>query len=437
MTAQTAGGQPATLTWRAVQLLIRMQWPLRLLGGLGKDNPFRPERRIDPYPAYHKLRAQAPVYFHPGLRMWILTRHADIAEVLRDARFSVDRTKTQIFKLLDPFRPLSPDFTNVVLRSLLMLDPPEHTRIRTLVNKAFTPRVAEALRPRVQQIVDQLLDAVEPQGRMELIHDLAYPLPVIVIAELLGVPAEDRARFKEWSDELTILLDPIQDTTGLVHAQAAFTAMRDYFLAIFAARRREPRGDLISALVAVEEQGTRLSETELIAVCGLILGAGHETTTNLIGNAVIALLRNPGERERLCREPERIASAVEEFLRYDSPVQATDRVALTDCEIGGRRIRAGQVVSLLLGAGNRDPAQFPDPDRLDIARADNRHLSFGQGIHFCLGAALARVEAQVVISALLHRFPHFTGDPSACRWKQSMVLRGVEELQLELTGAAQ
>jgi pimeloyl-[acyl-carrier protein] synthase len=311
-----------------------------------------------------------------------------------------------------------------------MLDPPDHTRLRRLVNKAFTPRVAESLRPRVMGLVDELLDAVASRREMELVHDLAYPLPVIVIAALLGVPSEDRDRFKEWSDTLTALLDPLQANRGLEPCQRAYEELTVYMRGVFEARRREPRDDLISALVAVEEQGEKLDETDLQALVMLILGAGHETTTNLIANAVLALLRHPAERRRLQDDPALIATAVEEFLRYDSPVQATDRVALEDCEIGGRPFRAGSTALMLLGSANRDPARFADPDRLDLGRTDNDHLSFGHGIHFCLGAALARVEAQVAVNALLARFPDLDGETAPRHWKRSLVLRGPTALRV-------
>jgi len=311
-----------------------------------------------------------------------------------------------------------------------MSDPPQHTRLRRLVNKAFTPRVVDGLRTRIHAVVDELLDAVAARGEMELIHALAYPLPVTVIADMLGIPVADRDRFKHWSDTLAVLLDPLQAAEGLAPTERAFNEIGVYMRPIYAARRQAPRDDLISALVAVEDQGQQLTEIELLSLTMLILGAGHETTTNLIANAVLALLRHPGERRRLQDDPSLIGSAVEEFLRYDSPVQLTDRVATVDCEIAGQPIRRGSVVALLLGAANRDPAHFPEPDRFDVARKDNHHLSFGYGAHFCLGAALARVEAQIAITTLLRRFPDLDGDRAPQHWKRSMVLRGPTSLHL-------
>ena len=417
---------------RVFQTLIRWEWPLRLASPLlGDFNPFLPEFRIDPYPTYRRLQAKHRVYANRLLGSYVLPHYDDIVAVLADSRFSVDRPQADIFQRLQPFRGLSPAFVDAIQSALLMTDPPRHTRLRRLVNKAFTPRVVEGLRTRVQALVDEMLDAVAARGEMELIHDLAYPLPVTVIAELLGIPIDDRVRFKHWSDTLAGLLDPLQATEGFGPTERAFNEITTYMRPIFAARRDAPRDDLISALVAVEDEGQRLTETELMALTMLILGAGHETTTNLIANAVLALLRHPDQRRRLQDDPSLIGSAVEEFLRYDSPVQLTDRVATVDCEIAGRRIPRGRVVVLLIGAANRDPARFPDPDRFDITRKDNQHLSFGYGAHFCLGAALARVEAQIAIATLLRRFPDFDGERAPKQWKRSMVLRGPTTLRLQ------
>lgn len=418
---------------RFLQLLIRLEWPLRLLRPLlGKFNPFLPEFRNDPYPYYHTLRASDPVYFSPFLRGWVLTRYRDIVGVLQDGRFSVNRQQSKVFQRLRLFEALDGDFAQGLLRNLLMLDPPDHTRLRRLVNKAFTPRRVEALRPRIQQLVNELLVPLHDAAEMDLIRDVAYPLPVIVIAEMLGVPAADRAHFKRWSDALATLLDPLQAENGLTGAQQAYTELSAYFRGIFAERRRAPRDDLVSALVAVEEQGDTLSEAELLSLCMLILGAGNETTTNLLGNAMLALLRHPDERRRLQADPSLMRTAVEEFLRYDSPVQATDRVATEDCEIAGKQIRKGQLVGLLLGAANRDPQQFVAPDRLDVGRVQNDHVAFSHGTHFCVGAALARVEAEITLSALLQQFPRFDGDGAPRSWKRSLVLRGLTTLPLRL-----
>jgi cytochrome P450 len=416
---------------RLLQKLIRLEWPVRLAGPLiGKFNPFLREYREDPYPRYRHLRETAPIYFSPVLRGWILTRYSDIVRVLQDPRFSVDRRQSKMFQKLDLLAALSPDFGAAVYTSLLMQDPPNHTRLRRLVNKAFTPRVVEQQRAAIQAVVDELLDRVKVRGEMHLVADLAYPLPVTVIAQMLGVPADDQARFKEWSDTLTVLLDPLQSEGGMAPAERAFAELSVYMREVFAARRRQPRNDLISSLVNVEEHGQTLTEAELMSLVMLILGAGHETTTNLLGNAVLALLRHPDQRRRLQADPSLIRSAVEEFLRFDSPVQLTDRVAKEDVEIEGHRIRKGDLVGLILGAANRDPEQFADPDRLDVGRANNDHIAFGHGIHFCLGAQLARVEAQVAIESLMSIFPDLRGPLGEVEWKRSIVLRGPVEVAL-------
>jgi hypothetical protein len=311
---------------------------------------------------------------------------------------------------------------------MLFVDPPDHTRLRMLVSKAFTPRAIEALRPRITDVVHKLLDNVEPAHQMDLVRDLAYPLPVVVIAELLGIPAEDRGLFKQWSDALALTLEPFvpMDMRGPV--QRANDALRAYLLPVFAQRRRDPRDDLISALMEAEEAGDRLTEEEAFSACRLLLVAGHETTTNLVGNGLLALLRHRDQLQLLLEHRALIPAAVEELLRFDSPVQLTVRIATQPQELGGKRIAPGDQLIALLGAANRDPEQFPDPDRLMITREEKRHLAFGHGIHFCLGAPLARLEMQVALSALLERFPqlHLTPEPVVRR--QTMVLRGLDRL---------
>ena len=421
---------------RLLQRLIQLEWPVRLANPIfGPFNPFLPEFRRNPYPYLHRLRAHEPVYFSRVFQGWVLTRYADIVAVLQSSNFSVERERSKLFQRLNPLRGLDPDFAQAVTRNLLMLDPPDHTRLRGLVNKAFTPRTVEKLRPRIQQIVDELLDEMSAQREIDLIQSFAYPLPVIVIAEMLGVRAADRARFKRWSDDLAALLDPLQAVDGMGPAQQAFFEVRSYFREVIEERRREPRDDLVSALANVEERGQSLHETELISLAMLLLGAGNETTTNLIGNAFVALLQNPEQRRRLAADPALFRTAIDEFLRYDSPVQATDRVALNDCEIAGKRVRKGQLVGLWLAAANRDPAQFPDPDRLDVGRTANQHLSFGYGAHFCLGAALARVEGEIAIASFLRRFAEFDGETDGLQWKRSMILRGPTSLKMRVSSA--
>lgn len=420
---------------KLIQKLIRMEWPVRLAAPLfGKFNPFLPEFRRDPYPAYARLRREAPVYHSRPLGGWILTRHRDIVAVLTDPRFSVDRRQSKLFKKFNPLESLPPAFAEAIFRNLLMLDAPDHTRLRKLVVKAFTPRMVERLRGRIESLVDELLDAVAARGTLDLVHDFAYPLPIIVIAEMLGLPPADREQLKHWSDEVATLLDPFQAENGMQGAEDAFFGLKAYLEPIFADRRNAPRDDLISSLVAVREGSDGLSDAELLSLCTILLAAGHETTTSLIGNAVVALLRHPEERRRLQEAPELGRAAVEEFLRYDSPVQLTDRVATEDLAIDGKRIRKGELVGLILGAANRDPEVFADPDRLRFDRGDVPHVAFSHGAHFCLGAQLARLETEIAIGKLLERFPNFSGPSEPPTRKRSIVLRGPTSLPLQLQG---
>ena len=418
---------------RFFQWLVSLQWPLRLVGFVfGGFNPWLEENRRDPVPAYRRLRESAPIRRNRWQGSWVLSGYDDIAAVLRDPRFSSDRTKLLPFRLMRRASRRHPEFVNMLDRNLLMLDGEEHRRVRSLVSKAFTPRRVEALRPRIEAVVEELLDAVAAKGEMELVHDLAHPLPVIVIAELLGVPLEDRERFRVWSSEVVEILDVISGRDGLRPAWRGAEGLAGYFRGLLAERRRAPKDDLLSAMIAAEEDGHILDEADLLALCGLLLAAGHETTTNLIGNAVLALLRHPGERKRLQEDPSLIPGAVDEFLRFDSPVQVTDRVITEDLEFRGQRFRRGQLAICLLGAANHDPARFPDPERLDVTRGDRGHLAFGLGPHVCLGAPLARLEAEVALAGLLRRFPSFTGPTEPPGRRASVVLRGPTALPLVL-----
>ena len=394
-------------------------------------NPLTPEVRANPYPLYRQLREQDPVHWSELMASWVLTRYDDVEAVLRDPRFSTARRRTgnrfteQLMEMQEQMGPIGQATT------MLRADPPEHTRLRNLVSKAFTPRAIEAMRPHIQQIVDELLDAVAGSDRFDLIQDLAYPLPVIVIAEMLGVAPEDRDRFKRWSGDIAATLGgPMLSPEVIQQAIASSREMTDYFRGVIEIRRKEPEDDLLSALIAAKEQGEALSEHEVLATCVLLLVAGNETTTNLIGNGMVALLQHPDQLEQLRDDPSLTESAVEEFLRYDGPVQATGRTATEDIEVGGTVIKEGQVAFTLLGAANHDPAQFPNPDTLDITRKDNRHLAFGHGIHFCLGAQLARVEAQVAFETLLRRFPDLKPGAGEVEWGGAFILRGPKALPL-------
>ncbi|MBO2451529.1 cytochrome P450 [Actinomadura barringtoniae] len=397
---------------------------------LGFD-PFDPAFRADPYTHYRRLAAGGPLQ-RTEVGLWVTTSYEVCESVLRDPRFGHRPENGGIWRE-SPMRR----------RSFLTMDPPDHTRLRKLVSKAFTARLIERLRPRIEVLVDELLNGVE--GDVDLLATLAYPLPVILISELLGVPPEDRDRFKAWSDTLARGLDPdfmlaASELDRRAEAREEFAA---YFRELAERRRAEPREDLLSALVAVSDEGDVLSEEDLIATCVLLLVAGHETTVNLIGNGALALLRHPDQLEWFRAHPERVGIAVEELLRYDPPVQLTLRAALEDVELNGTLIKQGQPLLLLTGAANRDPAVFADPDRLDLARYGrddaSRHLAFGLGIHFCLGAPLARLEGQIALGKL---FQHDVGDlrevalkTGELAYRDNLVLRGLDELPVHITRA--
>jgi cytochrome P450 len=357
----------------------------------------------------------------------VLTRHADVAAVLRSPTVSSERTRVAASLAPEGSQELFAFRSNTMLNA----DPPKHTRLRLLVSKAFTPAAVERLAPFIQKIVDEAVDAALARGGMEVMHELAYPLPVTVIAHMLGVPPEDRDQLKKWSDDITATAGNIMANLRPEHYRQAIQSTREltaYFRTVVADRRAHPRDDLLSALARAEEQCDRLNETELFANAMLLLNAGHETTTNLIGNGTWALLRFRDEMRRLRADPSLANSAVEELLRFDSPVQFTTRILKEDMTLGGKTLRAGQMALLLLGAANRDPAQFPDPDRLDVGRADNKHVAFGLGPHFCLGAPLARLEGRIVLQTLLHRLPGLKLAGPEPEYRDNFNLRGLKAL---------
>lgn len=387
--------------------------------------PLEREVHDNPYPFYQRLRSEDPVHFSSA-GVWLLTRYEDALVALRDPRFSNDHSQAETTtRGSNPFAPMM---------QVLMLfrDPPDHTRLRTLVNKAFTPRVAEGLRPKIKKIVDELLDNVRESGEMDVISDVAYPLPVIVICELMGVPKDDLPLIRKWSRALIRTIDPISSPEGMeemaMEVAPAGLELGAYFQQLIEERRKSPREDLLSGLIGAEEKGDRLSHEELLVMCGLILIAGHETTMNLIGNGTLALLRNPDQIERLRRNPSIIRSAIEELLRYDSPVQLTARTAKEDVEMGGKKIGARQQAVVLLGAANRDPERFELPDRLDLGREDNHHVAFGAGHHFCVGAPLARVEAQIAIQTMVERLDKLELVTDSLEWRETTTIRGLNSL---------
>ena len=384
----------------------------------------------DPYPIYARLRATHPVFYADELRAWLVTSYDAVNTALRSPQFSSERYPRMKQVLAKRgFGELIDDRT----RSMLHMDAPDHTRLRSLVNKAFTPRIVESMGGRIQHLADQLLDTVQSRGEMDVIEELAYPLPVMVIAEMLGVPVEDRARFRKWSDETSAVASgnlAALPEEELRRGFAARNELTDYFRGKVAEYRDKRSDNLLSALVQAEEEGGRLTEHELYSTLVLLLVAGNETTTNLIGNGLLALLRHPDQLRRVVDDRTLTASAIEEMLRYDSPVQLTTRAANTDLDLSGTRIKQGDFVYLFLGAANRDPAQFDHPDRFDVSRPDNKHIAFGAGHHFCLGAPLARLEAQVAIRTLLRRCPQLRPSGKDLQYRNNFNLRGLKSLSV-------
>ena len=396
-------------------------------------NPFLPEFRADPYPFYHQLRSHDPVHWGlspssvvPGC--WYLTRYADVVAALRDPRLGREVRRALPPETFTLGRDGYNAFGETARRFMLFRDPPEHTRLRTLVNQAFTPRMVQRLSPRIEEITNDLLDNVRSPGTMDVIADFAFPLPVTVIAEMLGVRPEDREQFKNWADNIVAGMDLRETRDSVARASRATLELTEYLRDVITELRRHPQDDLLSDLIAAEEQGGKLTEEEVLATCILLLIAGHETTVNLIGNGMLALLSHPDQMELLRGKPDLIQAAIEEFLRYESPAPVTFRIAFDDVEIGGKTIRKGESVGIMLAAANRDPEQFPDPDRLDIARTENRQIAFGHGIHFCLGAALARFEGRIAINTLLRRLPGLELQAGALEWRENIVLRGLKAL---------
>jgi cytochrome P450 len=391
-------------------------------------NPLAPEFIRNPYPHYERMRSSDPVHLTQH-GMYVASRHSDVTVVLRDKRFGKDYAD-RMQRRYGPDIMKEPLFRNFAL-TMLQQDPPDHTRLRGLVVKAFTARRVEDMRPRIQEIVDENLDRIIPQGKMDLIEDFAYRLPVTVICDMLGIPQEHREMFYTGARNSGRILEPVPMTPEEIkQGNASQALIKMYFDQLFDLRRKDPGDDLTTQLLHAEEDGSKLSNEELYANIILLFGAGHETTVNLIGNGLLALYRNPDQLELLKARPESITNAVEEFLRYDSSVQMTGRTALEDVELGGRHIPKGESVLCLLGSANHDPAVYPDhPERLDIARPNVKPLSFGGGIHFCLGAQLARIEAEVAINTLLRRIPNLRlDDAENAEWRPSFVLRGLLRL---------
>jgi cytochrome P450 len=391
-------------------------------------NPLTPEFIANPYPFYHRLRAIDPMHLAPT-GLYVASRHADVTTILRDKRFGKDFAG----RMSRRFGPqvLEEPIYRSMRHWMLQQDPPDHGRLRGLVVRAFTARRVEDMRPRIQAIVDDLIDRVAPHGRMDIIADFAFRVPVIVICDMLGIPKDHREMFFANSDAAARLLDLAPISADEIKQQNANNlATAEYFRSLFDLRRREPGDDLTTHLVQAEEQGNKLTNEELTANIILLFGAGHETTVNLIGNGLLALHRNPDQLALLKDDPALMPNAIDELLRYDSSVQVTGRTTLEDVdEIGGIRMPQGQSVICLLGSANHDPAVYEDPDRLDVKRADVRPMSFGGGIHYCLGAQLARLEGEIAIATLLRRLPDlWLDDIDRPDWRQTFVLRGLNRL---------
>ena len=385
-----------------------------------------PQVLANPYPLYHRLRAEDPVHWDPYLHTWIVTRYADVITVLQ--HFSASRTPTPEQLTALGLSKLVP-FAQVLVRQMLFLDPPAHGRIRSLASNAFTPRRVESLRSHIQDITNNLLDAVQDKGRMDVITDLAYPLPAIVTAEMLGLPTSDWPQLVAWSADFAEVLGNFQhNPEGAPRVLRSLEEMAEYFRAAIREHQQHPRDDLISAFLAAEHQGDRLTEEEVVANSIMVMTGGQETTTNLVGNGILTLLRHPDQLEKLRADPSLIPTAIEELLRYESPIQYTSRLAPGDVVLGGKTIRERQAVIAVMGAANRDPERFPEPDRLDVCRQDNRHLAFAWAAHFCFGAPLARLEGHVAFETMLRRMPNLRLEPGPVKWRANLGFRGLTTL---------
>ncbi len=382
----------------------------------------------NPYPVYDQLRASTPCFWHEASQLWFFTTHHAVEQLLRDRRFgrSILHVLSREQAGLPPERPELEPFTRLGANSMFDKEPPEHTRLKALVHKVFTPRRVEQLRQQIQAITDDLLNAVAAQGGMDLLEDFATPLPVTVIAELLGVPEADRHRLRPWSQAIVAMYELDHTPEQERAAVQAATEFADYLRHLARQRRTNPHDDLITALALVEEQGDRLSEDELIATCVLLLNAGHEATVNVIGNGMLALLQHPDQFAQLRHNPTLVPSAVEEMMRYDTPLQLFRRWVLADVVYEGVELQQGMQIGLMFGAANRDPAVFDSPHMFDISRNPNPHIAFGGGVHYCLGAPLARLELQIAIKTLIERFPNLRIDGPAPSYRPAYVIRGLQ-----------
>lgn len=398
---------------------------------LSAFNPTSLSFITNPYPVYSALRDLGPIHYHAPSNLWLVTRHADVTTLLRDRRFG--RSYLHIASHAEMGRPDEPTehapFWHVIRNGMLDREPPDHTRLRNLVSKAFTPRTIERLRPRIHEIVDKLVSDAEDLHEFDFLATLAEPLPVTVIAELLGIPENDRHQLRPWSSDICGMYELHPSNATAQKAVTACIKFGDYLRGLSRERRANPRDDLISELAQVALAGDRLTEDELIGTCVLLLNAGHEASVNAAGNGLWALFRHPEQLERLRADLSLIPRAIDEMLRFDTPLQLFERWVLEDVNICGVHVPKGAELGLLFGSANRDPAVFNHPDSLDVARDPNPHVSFGAGIHFCLGAALARMEAQILFEATLRRLPRLQLVSEPC-WKPGFIIRGLEALHV-------
>ncbi len=401
---------------------------------MSETNLFDPDFFANPYPTYARLRAERPVHWDERAKRWFITRYADVAAATGHPGISVARIPPTSKLNAMGLSVMEPVYA-MMRQQMNFLDPPDHTRIRGLVHKAFSPAAITALRGRIQDVCDELLAPAEGAGRLDLIREFAYPLPAIVIAEMLGVSPGDRDQFKKWSTDIAELVgNPARPMERLLEIKVSTFELLEYLRATVARLRRSPEDNLMSELARVEEKGDQLTEDELLANAVFLLAAGHETTTNLVANGLLSLLRAPEEMRRLRGDLSLLPSAVEEILRHESPLQMVGRIAREDLEIAGARIGKGEVIALVLGSANHDPSVFTDPDRLDLGRKENKHLAFSQGAHYCLGAALARIEGQVAIGSMLQRFGtlKLEREDGALEWHQNLSFRALKSLPVAI-----
>ncbi|MEH2084592.1 MAG: cytochrome P450 [Nostoc sp.] len=393
-----------------------------------KFNPYDPLFQDNPYPTYHKLRSIEPIH-QSFTGMWVLTRYRDAKAVLRDSRFCVDKMPRHVkdkSNYLGNFNTLAQAISNW----LIFLDPPEHTRLRGLINKAFSASNIKSLYLPIQQIANQLINKIRYQDYIDIIADFACPLPCNVICTILGIPAEDWYKLYYWSDKLSEILNPLKSLEDYDLMNKVAIEFTDYFRSLIAQRQKNLKHDLLSALIIVKEQNNKLSEEEIISICMLLFLTGEETTVHLIGNGMLTLLHHPEQMQKIKTQPMLIQSAIEEILRYESPIQITTRVATEDVVLDSVTIRSGDKVLVVLGAANRDPAQFPEPDRFDITRVNNNHLAFADGIHSCLGAALTRLEAEIAINTLLQELSDIQLLQEQVEWRKKVPFRSLKSLPI-------